>query len=1095
METWFAKMYVALGWPVETATLLAVARSDFEVEHKAAADRLWGLKKLRGADTDDELKGILASIANVLKQTKDQVAAAQDVSGIEAARAQVRTLEAKAKQAETVAKRAEADYARDLEAMQKYLASLEAARKDRDTIAGLPGATEQLVAIEKLLADGQAKVIKDGMLTRGHAAGLAILTGRGTILEQARTTSAAYVKKEIPRAVQDAWMSAKSKLVAHEKIAPEFQTRLYEKQLAEALASGREDAAKAVKEIEAILTVVEEEVRNQRALLETAKKDLTAVGVLLGELAAAGLPEAGYAHVQQEKIRAEAMLADGVREYRSAAEILKESKEVAGALLATHKVESKKWATQAKTLGEIKRSCLEWKQWLPLLSRAQNLLDDATELEQAVAAGHDYAAGTERLTRLEARHAIMEAEAKDSIPRGANLKEFAQACLKAKGEVDEARKEVGLALTKLEEKLAGVENPKATEKHLALVQCYDAWLKFVNVPTADAVKTLEAKKKTTIEELRAIEQNVASLLKKPADLEKLVTEAKAAEEERAKAGRMDKIESLLKELEKFKVDVAAERQQAGDALRQQLDPGWGTVKLLEQNLTQKLAEARKAHAAKQKKAAEVVAGNKAALERLESDNRNFAPYVKELKARANDLEALVADGDPYLYELAVQESAELIVRMKAISPEFRPSGAKTFDDVEAKHAAMSKELGQGDLIKKRLPDTYADLYARLVAVLVRAREADPDAGLKLLEPLALEITAAGSKAATEDAVFKNFEGEKKLVEARWNEITKLTKTWITDRTKAYEARFKTQVAEATKTASEENKINEAIQKLTAIKAGLDAIASAPDPRQALQDEDAKASREQKLVTDMAAQFEAALETYEKTTLPKLRAALKGAKAADQDQIDSLEKASAHAAKIVQPYLDLLSKLPHKRLLANSAPLPEKATADFAQAQKMLANATRSAQLLTANPEGANVKFTGDLTRVAAEWVKYANAYAAGLKGLATAINKESETEGAEIRKAAKKVTAELEKTATRFDAVAFAGPLQVLSNAKAAAEAKLAAREDALRIVRDYKRDMLANPLLVRINDPQNPFKNLNRETGMLRATLKKIELEVLGGV
>lgn len=1097
MDEWIVAFYKAMGLPVEAADLAAAARSAFERERKAAGDRLWGLKKLRGAETDPDLIQLITDCSNILKAAADQAKAANTAAGIEQASVHLKTMEAKARQAEQAAKRVEAVFAKDLEAMPKYLAMLEAARKARDTIGGLPGTTEQLVKIEELLARGQAAVVKDGILTRGHAAALDTLAKHGAILEEARAASDAFMKTDIPREVMDAWTIAKSKLVQHANIAPEFQTRLYEKQLAEKLNAGRQDAKQAVADLQGIAKAAEDEVRAQRQLKEDASADHAALGVLFGELAGAGVPAAGYAHAQQEKLRAEKLMADDVREYRSAAEILKEAREICASMLALHKSAGKQWTAQSKALGDIKRSCGDWKLWAPLSARAQYLFDDAVELESDVAKTNDFAAASERFAGLEARFAVLEAEAKTSIPRGADLKAFAKDLAKARDEVDKVRVEAGTALAKLEEKMEGVENRKASSFHLEFDQCYEVWIRFAGAPAAETVKHLDKRKKEAIDDLRAIKSGVEGLLKKPAELARVLTRLKADDQEQAKAGRMAKIESLLRELEKFDSDAEVERlrKEARDAVAQELNPAGGRVTQLEQDLLKKLTEARKLHEEKVKKAKAIVADNKKALDRLESDNRDFKQYVAELKARADDLQALIDDGDPYLYKLATEESAELVKRMKAISPEFRQPGAKTFDDVEKKWTAMSNELGKGDLIKKRLPDTYAQLYARLQAAVVKARASDPDEGLKSLEALAGEITQAAAKAATEDTVFKNFEGEKKLVEARWSEITKLTKTWITDRTKSYEARFKTLLADATTTAGQEGKINDAIKKLGDLKAELDTIANSPNPREALQAEDAKATRQQQLVVDMARQFEASLEAYEEKTIPDLRKALKGVKGADLDQLDSLEKAGEHAMRVVQPYLNILSKLPHKQLTANSAPMPDKALADFAQAQKMLADAARTARHLAANPEGTNVKFSGDLTRVATEWAKYANVYAAGIKEMTSTIKEEVKSEGADIKKLATKVTGQLTKATTRFDAVAFAGPLKVLSNEKAKAEAKLAAREEALRTLREYKQDILTDPLLVRINDPKNPFKNVNRETGMLRATLKKLELEVLGGV
>src|SRR5262249_137533 len=156
----------------------------------------------------------------------------------------------------------------------------------------------------------------------------------------------------------------------------------------------------------------------------------------------------------------------------------------------------------------------------------------------------------------------------------------------------------------------------------------------------------------------------------------------------------------------------------------------------------------------------------------------------------------------------------------------------------------------------------------------------------------------------------------------------------------------------TKSSKEEGKIEEARQKLKKINDELEKIRNDTDPRQALRDQDVVADREQKLIVDMAKQFQAALDAYEKTILPKLKA-LKAVDGVDKDQIDSLEKAPKHAERTVEQYLNIISKLPHKSLAANPAPPMDKAKEDFAAANKMLADAARTARWLADNPQGTN----------------------------------------------------------------------------------------------------------------------------------------------
>ena len=86
-----------------------------------------------------------------------------------------------------------------------------------------------------------------------------------------------------------------------------------------------------------------------------------------------------------------------------------------------------------------------------------------------------------------------------------------------------------------------------------------------------------------------------------------------------------------------------------------------------------------------------------------------------------------------------------------------------------------------------------------------------------------------------------------------------------------------------------------------------------------------------------------------------------------------------------------------------------------------------------------------------------------------------------------------------FSVAAFAKPFAVLteSSGKSTEKDKLAAREDALRTMRQYRTDLLNHPVLVKLTDKKNPFDGpkMVAAAGYLRAALKRIEIETLIGV
>lgn len=1101
LNEWTVAYYFALGWTPEPALLKAASMDGFKREHKAASDKLWNLKKLRGADSDPALKKEIADVEALLKKTSEDADKAADAAGVDRATAQLKDIAAKSKAAKEKAKTLDADFAKDLEAMPKYLAALEVARRERDTIAGLLGAKTQLDEMDKLLLEAQAQITKNGTVSHGYTAGLEKLTGHEEVLKRAQKASKDYKATALPDEINRAYDKAKKELDDYRKVGPEFQAKLYEKEMADAAERGREKAKQAEKELKELSKRIEEATGDQMGLKDAAKKELAAITKLLKDFKKDQYPGADFASIEKKAKQAEELMGDDQREYQQASDLLKECEDACEAIASADKKEAKEWAAKAKTIDEIKETCEQLKQWPNSGAMATILLNDLAALEVEVEKSRDYATAGNKLAKLESRKSALEADAKKAgMPdKAADLKKYAVECDKATKELQTVYAKVRENLEKLEAKMEGVENPKDTAFRKRADRCWEVWNSFIRLPTADVFKGLKKEKETRIKEFEAIRDEIKELLKKPDELKKVNDEVKAAEETKRDAERPQRIQTLLGELKKFNLAPSKEQQdEANRIIGGELDPGWGRAKKLEEELSASLSNAKKEIAKKQKEKSEELKALRKELKK--NENRQFKEYAKVLEAQADDIQGLIDSGDPYLLELAVKEAEALKKKKDALDPKTRGKDAKTFSDVEKKHADLANVLGKGNLIMNRLPDTYAKLRDQLETALVEARESDPDTGLKAFEGLEKSITAAREKAEKEDFNYKHFKEYKKAVETRWNEITKLTNTWITDRTTAYAAKFKTRVAEANKTAHEEGKINEAIRTLAEIKDELEEIANAPDKRRALQEKDVAADREQKFVVDMVRQFEAALEIYENKTMADLRKALKGVEGADTDQVDSLEKVASQAERIVEPYLNIVSKLPHKNLSANHAPPMDKAKEDFAMAHKLLGDATRSANSLKENPQGVNVKYTGDLKRIGEEWSKNALAYATAVKALGATIKSAGDDENdAELKEKCNKAGALLETDAPNFfNPKAFVQPLGILTKKEEGGgdrNAKLAAREKALRIVRRYRKEILSDPLLVKINGRDNPFEPITRKAGAVRATLKRLELELLGAV
>jgi hypothetical protein len=1105
LNEWSVAYYLALGWTPEPAMWKAASLDEFKRELKAASDKVWELKKLRGADSDPTLKEKIAEIEKLLKERDDEAQAAVDAAEVDEAKAKLKEITTKAKAAEERAKTLDADSAKDLESMAKYLATLETARRNRDTIAGLPGAKAQLVEMDKLLLQAQAQITKNGTVSHGYTEGLKTLAGHAAILKQAQKASDEFKKKELPDKVKAAYKEAKDELEEYGKTGLDFQAKLFEKEIKEAAEGGVEDEKSALKGLQEISDAIKEATSTQTKLKARAEKEQKAVNKLLQELKTEDVPFSAQSGVMDKMKQAEGLMADDHREYQPAIDLLEECESASQSILDAYKKGGKEWTKKAKAIPDIQKTGKRLAAWPPLKSRAMQLLKDAEALEKKVPEEVEYAKASEELDKLVARKTALEADAeKSGMPeKDSDLKEYRKACEEATSGLQKAYKVVLVQIEKLEAALKkeGVKNPTGTKFQTDADSCWEKWSKSVQLPTRKVYENLDKEERRTLEEFKAIETGIKALLKKPDELEKIKEKLKKDEEAKAESERPERIQNLLIELKRLK--IAPGKDVESDVNKVLAEAAGGRpsdrnrAKQIEERLAETLANGKKEFQKKQNERKAELAEVRKGLNKVKDNN--FEAYGKQLDTQADDIDGLINSGDPDLLELAAKEMEALKKRKDALDPKNRPKDAKTFGHVEEKHAELAKLLGKDNLISKRLPDTFAKLRDELESTLVKARESDPETGCKAFEELEKSIKTERENAVKADSAYQHFKEIKKAVEAHWSDIKKQTHTWITDRAKAYEAKFKTRLAEANKTAHEQGKLNEATETLMTITRELEAIGQAPDPRRALQDEDAAAKQEQKFVIDMVRQFQARLKIYQKTTLVELRKVLNGVEGADTDQLDSLEKVGSQAERIVEPYLNIVSKLPHKSLAANSAPPMDKAKEDFAMAHKMLEDATRTARSMQENPEGVNVKFTGDLKRIGEEWTKNTMAYAAAVKALGAKIKEDGKDQKGDLKKKCDEVGALLESEAPHFfNPKVFEKPLGALTKKENGAgdrNALLAAREKALRTVRRYRKEILTDPLLVKINSRDNPFQPLTRKAGAVRATLKRLELELLGAV
>ncbi|MCA8974982.1 MAG: hypothetical protein KDC98_09685, partial [Planctomycetes bacterium] len=920
------------------------------------------------------------------------------------------------------------------------------------------------------------------------------LQGHEPILAAARRTGAAFESGLDPLIVQKRDI-IRSKITQHRAVAPTAQSTQFEADLAALVARDYDDVNRRVSELDELGMRVAEEVVTYLDWQAEAERLLPVVDDLLRRLAAAGIPAAEYGHLLQavEQVRAGAL---PERDFHRAMEILQGCEATCNGLLEQARATAAQWSEQSRRIEKIKAFAAGIKRAMPIFHDATRVLDQAATVEQAQQRG-DLGAAFAGLEVLEDRYRLLQASVTAASGEGGSIGAVSAAWTETRDALQAKQESIEGKLRRLSASLEAEIADQKTAEHRRLPAITRPLWTLLQRPTADYGDELATARDRVLGELDDLGAHLDELLSNPQQLEAFAAGARQEAEVAARSDRPQRIADLLAELRRFKVDVAIETR-AFEELQaipaEAVDAGVdGRMLRLERSLVARLAEARTAHAAKMVAARQKIDRIDENIKRFARANRDHQPYVDSLQAQCDDLKALVASGDPEMYALAVSESVDLVRKMIAIDPDRRAKDSKTFADVEKVIKTLSNKLGKGDVVRKRMATTYQVLYAALQDAIVRARAASPDDGLAILAALEPDIDKACTDAAQADLEWTAFEERKKAIATRWGNLKSTTRTRMTDRAVGFAARLESRLAAATEEAGEEGKMDKALALLQQIQADFDAIEIADDPRRALQDMDAAAMAEMRKVEDLARWFERARDTFEKVTIADLRKALKGKKGVDTDQLDSLGKVGQQATTMVRPYLDIISSLPHRNLMANKAPDLAKATADFARAQQMLRDATRLAANM-ASGEGTNVGYAGDIERIAAEWPKATHAYGAAIGAMADAIEAAAADDDGPARQAAANAKARLQALTRHFDPSAFARPAQDLAG-DAAADKKLPARENGMRLVHRYKRDILEHPLMVKCNASDNPFRKLNRETGLLRATLKKLELELLGGI
>lgn len=475
-------------------------------------------------------------------------------------------------------------------------------------------------------------------------------------------------------------------------------------------------------------------------------------------------------------------------------------------------------------------------------------------------------------------------------------------------------------------------------------------------------------------------------------------------------------------------------------------------------------------------------------------------YRKELEQESDDIRAMFESDDPDLLKVA----EDMLQRMQARIGKIAET-PKLYADNKKRLERLAWLIG---CLQETLPETHRRLNTAVVDEFVAAKQRDPVDMVPRIDELEKQVNLANEAVLVRFDEVKDYRTLKAEVRALFKTMKEVTSTRVTDKAEAFETYYEARILDAKAFKETEGQISSAMAVLKTLKVELEQIIHAPNPEAELRGLDSAQQQNQRLLLDMAMQFEREVSTFVSTTLEQAKAMAKDSEDGDSDMAKSLKGVVRGAKKIVGPYLKNLDLI---KSGAQLSPDMGKAKKDFQVARNMLDDARHTAERLIRSSSSTNITGPGldeeavieGLNRLSIKWGQRTRAFDAAVRGVASAIrgagSDEDEPNKQAADEAAKMVEQQLgalfrnELFASDFSQLTTPSPKDK-SGKKALAAKRLVAREAALRSVRKALAD-IQNPLLMRLTDTaSNPFEAvaMRMAAADINTALKEIQLQVL---
>jgi hypothetical protein len=818
------------------------------------------------------------------------------------------------------------------------------------------------------------------------------------------------------------------------------------------------------------------------------------------------------------------------------------------------------WEKASTRLAEIKKFAEQTAKWPALTTKSQLVIARCLQVEETFAQTRDFAGyvkdfnakdfgdkqveeGVENLT-LEERYEALKKGAKD-IPN--NAEDLVKLVAKAGKPIMSRLSDYDTLLNELEAKMVGVVDRSGTDYHKKRNEMFQMWNTYLQEnyfgydpskkKTVDD-KSIREKVKEVLETIIIETNKLKKVLEGGTDLNNVI--------ETAKKKKLSPAAQVAKLLESLRLLGATGFEKQRDEYFEQMkrklpdDKGDelhrdGILTEIAKDLQQRLNMAQTSKHFRVREAKQLrqnLVGSVERLKELKGENLTFATYRETLEREVEDIEAMIASDDAELLGIANKKIGELKKKIDRFDPKAqKPTdpNEKTFAMVEARIEEIGVLLGtesgsvgsKEKVIKKQYPETYADLDKKYNAAILIAQSSEPSIGLAALDPLEEPILAAVHKAKLKSDKCTIMKERIVTAKSLMSKVKEKTSTKVTEKAGRVEDFVATRLERAEEVMKTENGIADADELIRQVEELLNGILNAPDQRQALFEQDGRMRQEKDLIIRMAKQFSKELSSFTGKILEKARDRLKEREANDEirkadledslQSIKGIENTVSVIKKIVKPYTANLDTLTYD---ADKAPDLKQATSDFERARRMLNDAIAATQRIVNGTATINVNISEDFGKVQKTWSDQATAFRTAMTSAASAIDEIAEAaKDAEnplhnfkddISKSAAKAKKMVEDLSRRFRVDAFAKGFDILGQStkgvkdqEGTARKRDAAREDVLLTMRQYRTDLLGDPVLRKLLEKRNPFARpqVASAYGYLKAALKRVEIETLIGV